>query len=108
MTDITSQPQRPGLPLVDGLFILLVGFDKPLPEAYKAAVHEAALQQVVDGLEEQRAALIGQAGLPHAIFLGCGDRSHRKGASGAWTRGTSTNHKAANTALQSNSYPLPG
>lgn len=39
------------LPLVDGLLIFLVGFDEPLADANKAAIHEAALQQVVDGFE---------------------------------------------------------
>lgn len=57
------------LPLVDGLLVFLVGFDKPLADAHKAAVHEAALQQVVDGFEEQCTALIRQTTFPHTIFI---------------------------------------
>lgn len=57
------------VPLVDGLLILLVGFDEPLSDANEAAIHEAALQQVVDGFEQQRATLIGKAVLPQPIIL---------------------------------------
>lgn len=60
---------RKVLPLVDGLFIFLVGFDKPLADTHKAAVHEAALQQVVDGFEEQCAALVCQTTFPHTVFI---------------------------------------
>ena len=56
-------------PLVDGLLVLLVGLDEPLAEAHEAAVHQAALQQVVDGFEQERAALVRQAALPHAVIL---------------------------------------
>ena len=59
-------------PLVDGLLVLLVGLDEPAADAHEAAVDQAALQQVVHGLEEQRAALVRQAVLPHALVLGCG------------------------------------
>lgn len=52
------------LPFVDGLLILLVGFDEPLAYTNKGSVHEAAFQQVMDGFEEQRSALVGQATLP--------------------------------------------
>lgn len=56
-------------PLVIGLLVFLVGLHKPLADADEAAVHEAALQQVVDGFEEQRATFIRQAVVPHAIVL---------------------------------------
>lgn len=52
------------IPLVDGLLILLIRFDKPLADANEAAIHEAALQQVVDGFEQQRATFVGKAVLP--------------------------------------------
>lgn len=52
------------IPLVDGLLVLLVRFDEPLADADEAAVHEAALQQVVDGFEEQRATFVREAVLP--------------------------------------------
>lgn len=57
------------LPLIDGLLILLIWLDKPLADADEAAVHEAALQQVVDGLEQKRSTLVGEAALPLAILL---------------------------------------
>lgn len=56
-------------PLVDGLLILLIWLDEPLADADEAAVHEAALQQVVDGLEEERPTLVGKAALPLAVLL---------------------------------------
>lgn len=40
------------IPLVNGLLVLFVGFDEPFPDAYKTAVHQTALQQVMNGLEE--------------------------------------------------------
>lgn len=57
------------IPLIDGLLLLLVWLDEPLADADEAAVHEAALQQVVDGLEQERPTLVGQAALPLAILL---------------------------------------
>lgn len=57
------------LPLVDGLLVLLIWLDKPLADADEAAVHEAALQQVVDGLEQERSTLVGEAALPLAVLL---------------------------------------
>ena len=63
---------EPDKPLVDGLLVLLVGLHEPLPDAHKAAVHEAALQQVVDGFEQERATLVRQAALPLAVLLACG------------------------------------
>lgn len=56
-------------PFVDDLLLLLVWLDKPLADANEAAVHEAALQQVVDGFEQERPALVGQAALPLAVLL---------------------------------------
>lgn len=58
------------VPLVDGLLILLVGLDKPLANANEAAIHEAALQQVVDGFKQQSATLVGKAILPQPVVLG--------------------------------------
>lgn len=46
------------IPLVDRLLILLIRLHKPFANANKAAIHEAALQQVVDGFEQQRATFI--------------------------------------------------
>lgn len=60
---------RATVPLVDGLLILLVRFDEPLADANEAAVHEAALQQVVDGFEQKGAAFVGKAVLPQTIIL---------------------------------------
>lgn len=60
---------RDALPLVDGLLIFLIGLDKPLADAHKAAVHEAAFQQVVDGFEEQCATLVRQTTFPHTVFI---------------------------------------
>lgn len=57
------------LPLVDGLLVLLIWLDKPLADADEATVHEAALQQVVDGLEQERPTLVGEAALPLAVLL---------------------------------------
>ena len=56
-------------PFINGLLLLLVWLDEPLADADKATVHETAFQQVVDGLEQQRSTLIGQAALPHAVLL---------------------------------------
>lgn len=64
------------LPFVDGLLILLVGFDKPLADTNKGSVHEAALQQVMDGFEEQRSALVGQAALPRTVLITLRHRGH--------------------------------
>lgn len=47
----------------------MIWLDKPLADADEAAVHEAALQQVVDGLEEERSTLVGQAALPLTVLL---------------------------------------
>lgn len=60
---------KPDIPLIDGLLLLLVWLDEPLADADEAAVHEATLQQVVDGLEQERSTLVGQAALPLAILL---------------------------------------
>lgn len=57
------------VPFVDGLLLLLIWLDKPLADANKVPVHEAALQQVVDGLEQECSTLVGQAALPLAILL---------------------------------------
>lgn len=57
------------IPLIYGLFLLLVWLDEPLANADKSTVHETALQQVVDGLEEERPTLVGQAALPLAILF---------------------------------------
>lgn len=62
-------PGKQDLPFVDDLFLLLVWLDKPLADADEAAVHEAALQQVVDGFEQERPALVGQAAFPLAVLL---------------------------------------
>ncbi len=70
-----KRKQRPPfasiLPFVDRLLILLVGFDKPLANTNEGSVHEAALQQVMDGFEEQRSALVGQATIPRTILITC-------------------------------------
>ena len=63
---------EPDKPFVDGFLVLLVGLHEPLPDADKAPVHEAALQQVVDGFEQERATLVRQAALPLAVLLACG------------------------------------
>lgn len=65
----TQQNEPVNVPLVDGLLILLVGFHKPFANANKAAIHEAPLQQVVDGFEQQRATLIGKAILPNPLVF---------------------------------------
>lgn len=57
------------IPFINGLLLLLVRLDKPLADANKAAVHETALQKVVDGFEQERSTLVGQATLPLAILL---------------------------------------
>lgn len=57
------------LPFVDALLLLLVWLNKPLADADEAAIHEAALQQVVDGFEQERPALVGQAAFPLAVLL---------------------------------------
>ncbi len=59
------------LPFVDRLLILLVGFDEPLADTNEGPVHEAALQQVMDGFEEQRSALVGQAAIPRTVLITC-------------------------------------
>lgn len=61
-------------PLIDGLLILLIWLDEPLANTDKTAVHEAALQEVVDGLEQKRPTLVGKAALPLAILLAWGHR----------------------------------
>lgn len=58
-----------GVPLVNALLILLVWFHKPPADADKAAVHEASLQKVVDGFEQECSTLVRQAALPLAILL---------------------------------------
>lgn len=58
------------VPFVDGLLILLVRLDEPLADANEAAIHEAALQQVVDGFEQQCATLVGKSVLPQPVVLG--------------------------------------
>lgn len=63
----TREQER--LPFVDDFLILLIGLHKPLADAYETAVHEAALQQVVDGFEQERATLIRQAAFPLAVLL---------------------------------------
>lgn len=71
------------VPLVDGLLILLVGLHEPLADANEAAVHEAALQQVVNGFEQQRATFIGKAVLPQPIILSWrGEREKQTGEDG--------------------------
>lgn len=57
------------IPFIKGLPFLLVWLNKPLPNADKATVHETALQQVVDGLEQECSTLVGQATLPLTILL---------------------------------------
>ena len=57
------------IPFVNGLLLLLVGLNEPLADANKATVHETALQQVVDGFEQECSTLVGQATLPLAILL---------------------------------------
>lgn len=64
------------LPLVNGLLILFVGFDKPFPDAHKTTVHQTALQQVVNGLEEKSSTFVGQTALPHAVILACGENKY--------------------------------
>lgn len=64
-----SSTGKQDLPFIDGLLLLLVWLNKPLADADEAAIHEAALQQVVDGFEQKRPALIGQAAFPLAVLL---------------------------------------
>lgn len=59
----------------------MVWLDEPLADANEATVHEAALQQVVNGFEEERPALVGQAALPLAILL-------------AWNKDTALSHES--------------
>lgn len=66
---LLSAIRRWDIPFINGLLILLIWLDKPLADADEATVHEAALQQVVDGLEEERSTLVGQAALPLAVLL---------------------------------------
>lgn len=65
----SSSTGKQDAPFVDDLLLLLVWLDKPLADADEAAVHEAALQQVVNGFEQECPALIGQAAFPLAILL---------------------------------------
>ncbi len=58
-------------PFIDGLLPLLVWLHKPLANADEATVHETALQQVVDGFEQERSTLVGQATLPLTVLLTC-------------------------------------
>lgn len=51
--------RRPSVPFVNGLLLLLVWLNEPLADANEATVHEAALQQVVDGFEQERPTLVG-------------------------------------------------
>ena len=69
-----SRTSGANVPFVDGLLVLLVGFDKPLPDPNEAAIHEAALQQVVDGFEQQRATLVGKPVLPQPNILAWGQK----------------------------------
>lgn len=66
---LLSAIRKQDIPFINGLLLLLVWLHKPLADADKAAVHETALQQVVDGLEQERSTLIGQATLPLTILL---------------------------------------
>lgn len=60
---------KENIPFVDDLLLLLVWLNEPLADANEATVHETALQQVVNGFEEERPTLIGQAAVPLAILL---------------------------------------
>lgn len=51
--------KKQDIPFVNGLLLLLVWLDKPLANTNKAPVHEAALQQVVNGFEQESSTLIG-------------------------------------------------
>lgn len=51
--------KKQDIPFINGLLLLLVWLDKPLANTNKAPVHEAALQQVVNGFEQERSTLIG-------------------------------------------------
>lgn len=64
------------LPLVNGLLILFIGFDKPFSDAHEVTVHQTALQQVVNGLEEKSSTFVGQTAFPHAVILACGEIKH--------------------------------
>lgn len=57
------------IPFVDGLLLLLVWLNKPLADSDEAAVHKAALEQVVDGFEQERPALVRQAAFPLTVLL---------------------------------------
>lgn len=67
------------LPLVNGLLVLFVGFDEPFSDAYETAVHQTALQQVVNGLEEKSSTFVGQTAFPHTVILACGEDTQRPG-----------------------------
>lgn len=73
-----SRASSADLPPVDGLLVLLVGLHKPFADADEAAIHEAALQQVVDGFEEQRATLVGEAVLPEPVVFGWRETERQK------------------------------
>lgn len=57
--------------LVYGLLVLFVGFDEPFADAYKTAVHQTALKEVMNGLEEKSSTFVGQTALPHTVVLAC-------------------------------------
>lgn len=84
-----GRPRRPrlgqALPFVDALLLLLVWLNKPLADADEAAIHEASLQQVVDGFEQERPALVGQAALPLAVLLAWRQTSESAPSSGTLT-----------------------
>lgn len=80
--DNSAEPSSADLPPVDGLLVLLVGLHEPFADADEAAIHEAALQQVVDGFEEQRATLVGEAVLPEPVVFGWRERQRQKGGEG--------------------------
>lgn len=64
-----SATKKQDIPFINGLFLLLVWLDKPLAYTNKAPVHETTLQQVVNGFEQKRSTLIGQATFPLAILF---------------------------------------
>lgn len=66
---LLSAIRKQDVPFINGLLFLLVWLNEPLADADKATVHETALQEVVDGLEQERSALVGQAALPLAVLL---------------------------------------
>lgn len=53
---------------------------EPLAQTDEVAGQEAALDEVVEGLEEERAALVGQSRLPGALLAICKRRSMKIGS----------------------------